>query len=281
MADITAIILTKNEEKNILRCIKSIKNIVKRIVVVDSGSTDRTVELAKSEGAEIYFHPFEHYAAQFNWALCSTDITTKWVYRIDADEMITEALAKEIEEKCACHTDDDVTGFLMKHKLYFMGKYLLHGGAYPMIKMTVFKPEAGRFENRAMGEHIVLDYGKYLTFENDCIHYDSKSLTAFVDKHNSYASREVSDYYARQNKARVCEGLYKRAGVTESLRDKVYYKLPKYLRAKLFYIYNYYFRLGFLDGEAGKVYAFLQSYFYRFLVDAKLSESQLREEGIE
>jgi len=275
MPDITAIILTKNEEKNILRCIKSIKSLVDRIVVVDSGSVDKTVEYAKDEGAEVYFHHFEHYAAQFNWALDNTDIKTKWVYRIDADEMITKELEEEIRENCILHKNDDINGFLMKHKLFFMGRYLTHGGAYPMIKMTIFKPEYARFTDRAMGEHVQLSEGRYITLKNDCIHYDCKNITAFVDKHNAYASREVTDYYERKIKGTEKAGIYKKASRTENLRDNVYYKLPKYFRAKLLYIYNYYFRLGFLDGEAGRVYAFIQSYFYRFLVDAKLSEIEI------
>ena len=94
---ITAIILTKNEELNIERCIKSVSPFVNRIVVVDSGSTDKTLEIAKTLGADIYVHePFVHYAKQFNWAIDNTDIKTQWIYRIDADEIVTEELGKEM-----------------------------------------------------------------------------------------------------------------------------------------------------------------------------------------
>ncbi len=100
MTDITAIILTKNEESNIERCINSVKDFVDRIVVVDSGSDDKTVEIAQALKAEIYFHEFKHYADQFNWALKNTEITTKWVYRLDADEVVTEELGREFVKKC-------------------------------------------------------------------------------------------------------------------------------------------------------------------------------------
>ena len=108
MTDITAIILTKNEEVNIKRCIQSIKGIVDRICVVDSGSTDKTIEIAESMGAEIFYHiPFINYAEQFNWAVDNIDLTTTWVYRIDADECVTSELATEIVEQCEAHRSDD------------------------------------------------------------------------------------------------------------------------------------------------------------------------------
>lgn len=272
MNDITAIILTKNEEVNIERCIKSIKSFVDRIVVIDSGSTDRTVEIAKKMGAEIFEHPFKHYAAQFNWALDNIGLNTTWVYRIDADEYVTTELAQEIVAKCKAHHDDDVTAFLMKHKLYFLGKYLTHGGAYPFIKITVFKPEYARFEERAMGEHIVPVKGRCIEFINDCIHYDCKNLTAFIDKHNKYATREVQDYFERKGNLSGQASLYQTAERTKKLRDGIYYKLPMFFRAKLYFWYRYYIKLGFLDGRSGYIYAWIQAYMYRYIIDAKIFE---------
>ena len=108
MADLTAIILTKNEELNIEKCIKSVKNIAKRIVVVDSFSTDNTVAIAKSLGADIYQHEFENYGKQFQWAIDNTDVTTQWIFRFDADERLTEESAKELEILCNQNTNTDV-----------------------------------------------------------------------------------------------------------------------------------------------------------------------------
>lgn len=275
MSDITAIILTKNEEVNIERCIKSISGIVDRIVVVDSGSTDRTVEIAKQLGAEIYTHEFVHYAAQFNWALENTGIATTWVYRIDADECVTEELAEEILKECLAHQNDDINAFLMKHKLFFLGRYLTHGGAYPFVKITVFKPKYADFEMRAFGEHVVLHSGRCGKFENDCLHYDCKSLNAFVDKHNWYATREVQDYFDRSKAIGNQAKLYSVAENTKKLRDGLYYKLPKFVRAKLYYWYRYYIKLGFLDGTPGRIYAFIQAYMYRYIVDAKIYEKEI------
>lgn len=277
--DLTAIILTKNEEVNIERCINSIKSFAKRIVVVDSGSTDKTIEKATSLGAEIYEHiPFEHYAAQFNWAIDNVDVKTKWIYRIDADEVVTQKLADEITAACTEHADDDVNGLVMKFKVYFMGRFLTHGGIYPFYNLTIFKTGTGRYEDRAMGEHIILNSGRSIELKNDCLHYDFKSLDAWINKHNWYATREVADYFATRTIGQADPNtLYDEAKKMSKLRDGFYYKLPKFLRAKLYFWFRYYFKLGFLDGRAGYVHAFLQAYWYRFLVDAKIMEHELKQ----
>lgn len=280
MNDITAIILTKNEELNIERCISSIKQWVDRIVVVDSGSTDKTIEIAKKNGAEVFIHePFNHYASQFNWALDNVTIATTWVYRIDADEYVTPELANEIVEACDRHKHDNVNGFVMKFKIAFMGKFLKHGGIYPFYNLTIFKYGYGRYEDRALGEHIILSEGKTINLKNDCLHYDFKSLDAWINKHNWYASREVVDYYSTRKIGQEDPNkLYHRAKTTSKLRDGIYYKLPKFLRAKLYFWYRYYLCLGFLDGRAGYVHAFLQAYWFRFLVDAKIMEQEIKME---
>lgn len=274
MTDMTIIILTKDEEANINRCIESVKGLAKRIVVVDSGSTDKTVEIARSLGAEIYYHPWKHYAGQFNWALDNTDINTKWVFRFDADECMTPELNEEIVTECNRHQNDDVHAMMMRYKIFFLGRFLKHGGAYPFLKITIFKPEYGRFEDRALGEHVVMREGRTIDLKNDCIHYDFKDLTSFVDKHNKYATRELADYLDIVN-GRKLESLYGQPEKARKLRDNFYYKMPLFWRAKLYYWYRYYVRMGFLDGTPGKVFAFIQAYFYRFLVDAKIYENSI------
>ena len=274
MADITAIILTLNEEKNIEECIKSIKSIVKRIVVVDSFSTDKTVEIAKLLGAEVWQHEFVNQAQQFIWAIENISIDTTWVFRIDADERLTEKSATELEKLTAEHETDDVNGIIVRFEVNFMGKALRHGGIYPFRKLLVFKPGKAHMENRNMDEHIVLDEGKSVEMKNDCMHQDFKSLYAWIEKHNKYSDREVLDYLNREE-AQSNNALSKGAKFKRFVKFKIYYKLPMGMRAHLYYWYRYYFKLGFLDGKEGKIFAFLQAYWYRFLVDAKIHEQKL------
>ena len=102
MVDLTIVILTKNEEKNLKKCIKSFNNVAKRVVIIDSFSTDKTVEIAKELGAEIFEHPFENHAAQFNWALDNIGLDTEWVMKVDADEEFTEELSGTFAENFPC-----------------------------------------------------------------------------------------------------------------------------------------------------------------------------------
>ena len=170
---------------------------------------------------------------------------------------------------------DDVNAFIMKFKIFFMGRFLTHGGVYPLYNVTIFRNGFGRYEDRAMGEHIVVNSGSTAMLSNDCLHYDFKSLDAWIDKHNKYATREVDDYYAVRSANSELANLYGEAEKAKTLRDGLYYRLPKFFRAHLYFFYRYYVKLGFLDGKPGKIYAFLQAYWYRYLVDAKLYEREI------
>ena len=269
---ITCIILTKNEEKNIARSIQSAKLITNSIYVIDSFSDDKTVEISKNNGATVLQHKFETHGKQFNWALSELKINSPWIIRLDADEEITPELGKEIIENCNAHLSDDVNGFVIKFKLFFLGRFLKHGGAYPFLKLVVFKTNYGIFDERGMRDQVLLSEGKILTLKNDCLHYDCKSLESWIMKHVWYSSLEFNNLV---NDTTELEG--KRSSSSSKanfFRDKLYYKLPMFCRAKLYYIYLYIFKLGFLDGKAGKIHAFFQAYWYRYLIDARLYEKK-------
>ncbi|MGH4140381.1 glycosyltransferase family 2 protein [Clostridium sp.] len=271
MADITAIILTKNESRNIVECLLSIRDFVDRAVVIDCGSTDNTVELAKKYGADVYFHEFEYYAKQFNWALDNTDIKIKWVIRIDADERFPEKLCKEISINMALHDNDDVNGFTIEAWYYFMGKCLKHGGSKKR-KMMVFKHGIGRIEDRKRDAHSILSSGRAIALKEKFLHYDFKDLDNFVSKYNWYATREMQDFIAYENGK--LEQVIDDKDIYKQRKKKygIYYKTPMFLRAWMLFIYNYIFRGGFLDGRQGYIYHVLSSFWYRYLVDAKIYE---------
>lgn len=270
MADITAIILTKNEEANIVDCIRSISGIVKKIVVVDSYSNDKTVELARREGAEVYQHAFENYAKQYNYAVEKAMVRTVWTLRIDADERLTEESAVELDRLCEANMLSNVSGIVLRFKKNLLGKNLYHGGVYPWRKMNCYKTKAGEIEDRFMDEHIILSFGTTIEMKSDSLHYDFKTLEYFISKHNWYSTRETVDYFEQIEK----KNNLKKTTLKTYLKMNVYYKLPMGLRSHIYYLYRYYLRLGFLDGKEGKIYAFLQAYWYRYLVDAKIYECQ-------
>ena len=161
MADVTAIILTQNEEKNLGDCLRSVEKFAKRRVVVDSGSSDGTVALARALGAEVLEHPFENYARQFNWGVENAHVQTKWILRLDADERFPEALCNRLEKLLAEHADDDVNGFLMEANFYFLGRLIRFGGPKKR-KIMVYRAGKGRVEDRRMDEHTVVDGGRVI-----------------------------------------------------------------------------------------------------------------------
>lgn len=272
MCDLTVIILTFNEEKNISMAIESVKSIAKRTVVVDSFSTDETVSIAKDLGAEVFAHEFVNQAHQFMWAIDNVSVDTKWVLRLDADERLTEASSNEISEIISLNDNTDVNGAIVRFNVRFLGKDLRHGGIYPIKVLRLFKYGKVHIEDRNMDEHMVLNEGKCVELKNDSIHQDFKSLSAWIDKHNKYSSRETIDYF--HNFEDTHQSLNGSAKIKRFIKTKIYYKLPMGFRAWLYYVYRYYFRLGFLDGREGKIFCFLQAYWYRFLVDAKIYEKE-------
>lgn len=269
--DLTVVILTMNEEKNIEKCLNSVLPFAQRIVVVDSGSTDKTTDIAKTMGADIYHNKFVNYATQFNWGLDNTSITTKWVLRLDADEVITPELAEEMAKEMETHKDDDVNGMQIKLKTSFLGRWLMHGGVYPFVKLLLFKNGIGRIENRKMDEHTILSSGRTITLNNDALHYDFKDITFYIKKHNWYSIREAQDYISRNVDCSVAA--LEEGNMRSHRRQKsLYYKLPKFIRPMMLFVYFYFFKLGFLDGKEGFIYHVLEDFWYRFLVDVKIYE---------
>ncbi|EOU1826575.1 glycosyltransferase family 2 protein [Clostridium perfringens] len=282
MVDLTVVILTKNEENNLRKCIESFKGIVKRFVIVDSYSTDNTKKLCKELNKDVnldfYENKFIDHATQFNWGLKNTNITTKWTMRIDADEELTDELVYEINSKLDL-VDENINGIILKRRVYFMGRWIKHGGKYPELLLRIFRTGYGKCEQKLMDEHIVISEGKLEVFKNDIIDNNNKSLEWWTHKHNWYSNREVLDY---QNKVKsnysdnlINDEINKgQASRKRFIKNNGYYKLPLFFRAHIYFIYRYYIRLGFLDGTEGKIYHFLQAYWYRFLVDAKIYECE-------
>lgn len=278
MANLTVIILTKNEEQNLKKCIESFGHSAIRVVVVDSYSTDNTVTIAKSLGAEVIQHPFENHAAQFNWALENIDLNTMWVMKVDADEEFTPELAEEINDKLD-NLAPNINGVILRRRVYFMGRWLKHGGKYPELLLRIFRVGHGMSEMKMMDEHLIITDGDIVTFCNDFIDNNNKSLEWWINKHNWYSNKEVLDQQMKADEGSKEASVEETAASVQAkfkryAKNFGYYRLPRFLRAHLYFLYRYYFRFGFLDGTEGKIYTFLQAYWYRFLVDAKMYECE-------
>jgi len=285
MNSITVVILTFNEEKHIERCLRSALQAARQVFVVDSFSTDRTVEIAEALGARVWQHEFRSHAAQFAWALENLPIDTDWVMRVDADEVITPELAESLRRRLA-DASPDVHGFLVCRYVRFMGGLIRHGN-FPQWNLRIWRNGKAQIEQRWMDEHMVLKTGKAERLKGRFIDDNLNNITWWTGKHNSYASREAIDLLNR--KYHFLDGLASNNAVLDRgarykrwLKENIYFRLPPGVRAFAYFLYRMVFQLGILDGRAGFVFHFLQGFWYRFLVDVKVREVErrMRSDGI-
>ena len=278
---IAAIILTKNEEKHIVRCLESIRDVCDDIVVVDCFSDDRTAELAESLGARVVRHPWKNYATQLNYGIYHCGISADWIWRIDADEFIEGGLGLAVKEFVQT-APDEVNGIYVRKRIDFMGRPLLHGGWYPSYHLKVWRRGHGECENRWMDEHIKLFDGKTVTI-NDGNQVDANlnDLTWWTEKHNGYATREMVDMLLMEyGLDDASQEVSPRFFGTEEQRKRwlkvKYIKAPLFFRPFVNFTVRYILKGGFLDGREGFVWHFLQGFWYRYLVDAKIYELKKR-----
>lgn len=282
--DITVIILTYNEEKHIDRCIHSISDTAKEIFIVDSFSSDQTVEIAKSLGASVWQREFVNHAEQFNWALDNLPIQTEWVMRLDADEYLEPQLVAEIKQVLP-QLSDDVHGVYLKRKVLFMGKWIRFGGFYPHILLRIWRRGRARSEQRWMDEHIMVQPGsKTINLRQNMVDDNHKGITFWINKHNSYATREMVEmlnekYSLLPHDDSIYHIETSQAKTKRVLKSRYYAHIPLGLRSFIYFIYRYILRFGFLDGARGFVWHFLQGFWYRLLVDIKIAEVENRCQG--
>lgn len=277
MLDLSVIILTYNEEIHIRRCLDNVSPIATKVFIIDSYSTDRTLEIAKEyDNVEILQNKWENnHAKQFNWGLEHAPIHTKWVLKLDADEYLTPELIQELEKKIP-FVSDGVTGFLLPRRRVFLGK-TLRRGLPPIILLRIFQYGKGKSELRLMDEHIQLTEG--VTYQTKCEFADDNlnDLSWWTQKHIGYAIREAIDLLdieldltgagaTDENKQIGEQAIAKR-----KMKHK-YVRMPLFWRSFAYFCNRYFLHLGFLEGKEGFLWHFLQGWWYRTLVDAKIFE---------
>jgi glycosyltransferase involved in cell wall biosynthesis len=274
MLDLSVIILTYNEEVHISRCIENIKSIAKEIYVVDSFSTDKTVEIAESFGANVFQNKWpDSFGKQTNWALDNLPIHTKWVLRLDADEYLTPELIKEMIEKLP-YISEGVTGIILKRRHIFIDKWIKRG-TYPIKLLRLFQFKKARCEERwTADEHMKLLEGFAIVFANDFVDHNLNNLAWWINKHNRYSIKEAVELLDIEFNIRGNANNNELVGQAAKKRNlKIRFaKSPLFLRSFIYFIYRYIFRLGFTEGKEGFLWHFLQGWWYRTLVDAIIFE---------
>jgi glycosyltransferase involved in cell wall biosynthesis len=272
---LTAIILTFNESKHLKRCIHSIKDIADNVIIVDSFSTDETVSIARDHKIQFLQHKFINYSSQFNWALTQLETDTDWILRLDADEYLTPQLVEEIQSKLHA-IPLEIDGIVCDRFMTFQGNLIRHGGVFPVRVIRLFRYGKGQCEVRWMDEHIKVDGGT-TNFSGCLIDDNLNSLTWWTNKHNHYASREAVDLLNLEYKFMPCTSVanlqkLSQASIKRWFKEYIYIRLPLGFRSFAYFFYRYILCLGFLDGQSGTMFHFLQGFWYRYLVDSKVAE---------
>ncbi|MFZ5448842.1 MAG: glycosyltransferase family 2 protein [Thermodesulfobacteriota bacterium] len=273
---VSVIILTYNEEVNIAHCLKSALLLSNEVFVVDSYSTDQTLEIARRFTDKIYQNPWIHWAVQRNWALDNLPLPHEWVLFLDADERLSKELCQEIKDALK-HSDQGVEGYYIKRNFYFLGKWLKYGGYRKDFILRLVKKDKARSVGSGAREYVTLK-GGLGRLKYPMIHDDHKDLGFWIDKHNRLAKLEAEELLRMTDK----QG---QSGVTINsdtkkiehsfriwLREKIWIRMPIFIRPFFYFIYRYFFQLGILDGKVGFVYCFLHALWYNLLVDAKYYE---------
>jgi len=279
VAPVAAVVLTHNEERNLPDCLASLAGWIGEIFVVDSGSVDRTLAIAREAGATVLQHPFEHYGAQRNWAIDNLPITAPWTLHVDADERITPELRASITAELAGDSSslERTDGFLVSRRTIFMGRWIRHGGHYPAWHLRLIRTGAGRCEDRLYDQHFYVA-GAVQKLQGDLIDTLTPDLATFTARHLRWAALEAAEHEATPDAVGRIRGRLATDNAIEQrrwLRDW-YARLPLFVRPTAYFLYRYVVRLGFLDGRAGLVFHVLQGFWFRFLVDALILERRLR-----
>jgi glycosyltransferase involved in cell wall biosynthesis len=267
---VSVLVPTLNEELNLPQCLASIA-WTDEVFVVDSFSSDRTCEIAHEHGAHVVQHAFESYSRQKNWALDTLPLRNEWLLIIDADERVSPELRVEIEHVI---TDEHAcAGYYINRKFIFLNTWIRHAGWYPSWNLRLFRHRLGRYDDREVHEHVVLN-GPAGYLRHDLVHDDRRGLEAFVARHNRYSSLEA---LARLKAARDAPD---RASLPVSvlaspvqrkrfIRERIWPRVPG--KPLVLFMYMYVVRRGFLDGRAGLALCVFHA-FQEFMVGLKLAE---------
>ena len=270
---LSVLIPTLNEERNLAACLKSV-DWADEIIVFDSHSTDSTLDLARAAGATVVQRVFDHFATHKNWALDNIAFRHDWVLILDADERISEPLANEIRAVAGIQNQDQgtVTGYYIARQTVFCGRWIRHGGVYPDYNLRLLRRGSGRYEERLVHEHVILE-GTVGYFKNPLIHDDDKGFERYLDRHNHYTSLEAVEI-VRLRKGlglEVLGGDLSAPGPARRrwLKNFAQRWLP--CRPLCVFLYMYVLKAGFLDGRMGLRYCLLKM-FFEYQIEIKVRE---------
>lgn len=274
MQELSVIILTRNEEIHIERCLKNALLLTANIFLVDSYSTDKTIEIARKYTSNIFQNNFDSFSSKLNWAIENLPIKTSWTIRLDADELFSHKLLNELNSFVELQSSE-VSGIYIKRQLWFLNKWMKHGGMYPIYQLRVWRSGSVSCENRFLDEHMLLNDGVSIKSNFDIIDKPMTSIKVWIEKHNQYSDLEIlsiNDVAENTNNMKVSINSTKQEEVKRFMKNNIYYKLPLFIRPFIYFVFRYFIKLGFLDGIEGLIWHLLHGFYFRFIIDVKIYE---------
>lgn len=272
---LAVVILTYNEEANITQALDSVAGWANELFILDSLSTDRTLDIARPYGCHIAQNKFEDYAKQRNHALDHLPITSEWVLFLDADEWLPVGIKQEISALIAASPKEN--GFFVNWRLIWMGRWIRRG-YYPTPILRLFRYGKAHCEDRSVNEHLIVE-GATGQLRNDLMHEDRKGVTEWIAKHNGYATREAQELLNARSAPDYKEIDARLFGTQAQrkrwLRYKIWNRMPPLIRPFFYFFYRYVLVGGFLDGKAAFIYHFLQGLWYPMLIDIMYLEMKM------
>jgi len=271
------IILTYNEERHLPRLLQSIADLGAPVFVLDSGSTDSTVEIANSYGAVVQQHTFENHPKQWDYALKHFLVTTPWLICLDADQVVTE----ELKKRLANFRPDDhkyINGIYFNRKNIFKGTWIKHGGYFPFYQLKMFRYGIGHSDLSENMDHRFIVPGKTELWKDGIIieeNLKENQISFWIAKHNVYSDLVAREEVERIKKMRdqpLKPQFWGPPNERRAWLKKMWWKIPRYLRPFLYFTYRFLFKLGFMDGRNGIIFHFLQAFWFRLVVDIKIDE---------
>jgi glycosyltransferase involved in cell wall biosynthesis len=280
---VSAVVLTRDEELNLPACLASMKDLVDEIFVVDSGSTDATRQIAGAAGAVVIDHEFVGHSAQWQWALTELPLRHEWVLGLDADQRLTPELAAELSELFRTRAGlEEYAGFYVARRNIFRGRWIRWGGYYPKRFVKLFRRDRLLFESADLLDHHFRVQGKVGHLQHDIIEENLKEdhIDFWVQKHLRYAELLATEEARRRagvTPTTVQPALFGSPDERAEWQKKTWTVLPRMVRAPAYFIWRYFFLLGFLDGKQGFAFHFLHAFWFRLVTDLKIDEQRLRD----
>lgn len=269
---ITAVILTKNEEIHLKRLLLNINKVFNEIVIIDSFSLDKTEEIANEFNVKFIKNQFVNFSDQRNFAMRSSEVSNKWIFFIDADEIIDIDLINEFRFIFSQEIIYD--GFYINRKFIFMEKWIKYGGYYPIYLLRLVNKEKAICTG-IINEHLQID-GKTTKIKNGhLIDHNLNNFQYWVNKHNNYSELESIEFFSKTITFNTSP-LSSQAGFKNYIKIKIYNNIPLLIRPFIYFFYRYFLKLGFLDGYKGFIYHTCQGFIFWFFVDVKIYEKKIK-----